>query len=444
MTDRLAEAKPGDRITLAAKEWKNAQITVSAKGKKGKPIIIQAAKRGKTTMTGNSKLVINGTYIIVDGVTWTDGQPSGTVVQFTGKSSHCRLTNSTIDVKGKSNTYVQIDNDAVGHRVDHCDLINKASTGTLMRIAVRPKGGIRHRVDHCRIGPFDFIDANGNEVIRLIAGNLKNSDPKRGMERAECVIEHNLFDRASGEGKEVVSLKSSANVIRYNTFVACFGGPKARRGVDNRFEYNWFFGDNTKRPKGIYQTGIQILGSGHEIRGNYFEDMARGSDTVRIAAIVAEEGQGKPPKDKGWRAPVTDLTIKGNVLVNCDQNICFGSQYTKPGLKSDTPPKDVTVSDTRIMGKSEPLRFKKQAKGVTVKNVFIDSNKTEGFKGIKQVKDAGLKKRKLNGRDVYWADTLKGEPLKKKDVGPFSKRGRGDEGEIMPIDAPYWQDIYGK
>ncbi|ETW93455.1 MAG: hypothetical protein ETSY1_39135 [Candidatus Entotheonella factor] len=76
--------------------------------------------------------------------------------------------------------------------------------------------------------------------------------------------------------------------------------------------------------------------------------------------------------------------------------------------------------------------------------MLVDTDKSVDFKGVKQVRNADLEKRKLNGRDIYWADTLKGEPLTRDDVGPLTKRGRGDEGEIMPIDAPYWQAIYGK
>src|SRR5688572_31871388 len=66
-------AKPGDIIILANGEWKNVVLRLDCVGSNKLPITFKAQTAGKVIITGNSRLQLGGSHIIVDGLYFTNG-----------------------------------------------------------------------------------------------------------------------------------------------------------------------------------------------------------------------------------------------------------------------------------------------------------------------------------------------------------------------------------
>ena len=71
----LNHARPGDTIIMVARDWTDLRLKVTRSGGQGNPITIRAQERGKVRLVGNSKLDIHGSWVVVDGLTFTDGFP---------------------------------------------------------------------------------------------------------------------------------------------------------------------------------------------------------------------------------------------------------------------------------------------------------------------------------------------------------------------------------
>ena len=96
------EAKPGDIIVLQDGIWTNITISLNCKGTKEQPITFKAQTAGKVIISGNSKMLIGGTYIIVDGLYFTNGYAGNdAIIRFrvnhTALAHNCRVTNTVIN-----------------------------------------------------------------------------------------------------------------------------------------------------------------------------------------------------------------------------------------------------------------------------------------------------------------------------------------------------------
>ena len=69
------------------------------------------------------------------------------------------------------------------------------------------------------------------------------------------IVEHNLFEDCDGD-PEIVSIKSSDNIIRHNTFRGSYGTLSLRHGNRNKLESNYFFGNG--KPIGTSPDGAQL------------------------------------------------------------------------------------------------------------------------------------------------------------------------------------------
>src|SRR5262249_12603098 len=82
--------------------------------------------------------------------------------------------------------------------------------------------------------------------------------------QAYGVIEYNLFEKADGDS-EAVSVKSSNNIVRYNTIINSRGTISLRHGWNNTVEGNILIGGTT---------GIRFCGNYHTVTNNLVQDTA--------------------------------------------------------------------------------------------------------------------------------------------------------------------------
>src|SRR5205814_197341 len=104
-----------------------------------------------------------------------------------------------------------------------------------------------------------------------------------GLSSAHTVIEENLFRACAGD-PEIVSIKSSDNVIRFNTFRGSAGQLVLRHGNRDVVQGNWLIG------LGLPKTGgIRVLGQDHKIFDNYVGDVAGPALILQGAVSDAQE-----------------------------------------------------------------------------------------------------------------------------------------------------------
>ncbi len=263
----LSGARPGDTIIVATGDWKNLRLKITRSGKRKNPITIRAQEQGKVRLTGNSKLDIHGSWIIVDGLIFTDGSPSSIPIVLRADTAHCRITNcAIIDYNAiPSNpdppTWVSVK--GAHHRIDHCSFTGRNAKTALMRVESK-ENPEHHRIDHNYFGQFELIGINGAETIRIIDTDSLRHAPSR------TIVEFNVFEECDGEAAEIISNKSSENIFRGNTFVRSMGALTLRKGNNSTVEGNFFLGYD--KPK---TGGVRALGKGHRVSNNYFEALSR-------------------------------------------------------------------------------------------------------------------------------------------------------------------------
>jgi poly(beta-D-mannuronate) lyase len=148
---------------------------------------------------------------------------------------------------------------------------------------------------------------------------------------AFSTIASNLFDRADGEGMEIISLKSCRNLVFRNTIVATRGGITLRGGNFNPVKEKIILSQGAQ---GAY--GMRIAGQHHLVQSNYVSGCDYGIN-IYSGEFVDENltGKYKPVPRAGTplgRVPrygqVKNLTLAGNVLVgNKNANLEIGGAY---------------------------------------------------------------------------------------------------------------------
>jgi len=217
----LSAAKAGDCLVLADGDY--PAPTIAAKGTADAPIVMRAANKLKVNVNGAVKLD-GSSYVVLEGFTFPGA--SGTSVG--GAADHVRITRSRYNTGS-----AHFEGTAHDNRVDHCELGPKATDGNL----VQPTGmSTNTRIDHNYLHDVSPSGGNGRETIRLGCCGATFDYHDTGN-----IVEHNLLVNCSGEA-EIISIKSSANTVRYNTIRNSSGNLSLRAGRHNIIYGNFIFG----------------------------------------------------------------------------------------------------------------------------------------------------------------------------------------------------------
>ena len=399
----------------------NLTLKIERSGKADQPIVIRAAERGKTRLIGSSSLNLSASYVIVDGLTFTDGQPTTTVIACQEDTEYNRVTNCAITDynAGVSRAPMWVSFRGSNHRVDHCAFTGRQDSTGLMRVAVEdaPRD---HRIDHNYFGQFALTKKNGGETIRIIDTSQPSASPYV-RRSSRTVVEFNLFEDCHGEGAEIISNKSSDNIYRGNTFRRSIGSLTLRQGQGCLIERNFFLGEHTKGTM-----GVRVLGTDHRVAHNYFESLVgKGYPGTRLAAISVEAGfDGK--KERGFRPPVERLVLANNTIVDCTVSMVLGRgiQGAKLG------PTDCVVKDNVAISSHGRL----VAIENRPKDIRWNGNVMSGELNIEEREGIALEaleiERGANGlmhtkKKIQAGANLEGyRPLTREDVGPFGQLGR--------------------
>lgn len=354
---------PGDIVTLADGDWKNAELIFEAHGTATKPVTLRAQTKGAVILSGRSSLRLAGEHLVVSGLVFRNGYSADSdLISFRRKqgvvASNSRLTEIVID------NFSQPDPEEgenwialYGHdnRVDHSHIVGKTSRGvTLAVIRDDPQPTPdRHRIDHNYFGHRPPLGSNGGETIRVGTSDLSRSDSK-------TVIEDNYFEECDGEA-EIISIKSGGNVVRRNVIVASQGSIVLRHGDGNVVERNVILG-NGKPETG----GIRIINARHIVRDNYIEGV---TGTDFYAAIAIMNGARNPPLN-GY-SPVVDTLIERNSVISAAQ-VAIGAGA---GDKRGVAPTRTTFTRNLVVGENgaSPFTVGSDIAGIA----FVDNRLSE-------------------------------------------------------------------
>ena len=313
-----AEAKPGDVIILQNGEWKNVRIELASRGEEKKPITFRAQTAGQVRITGESSLKLGGSYIVVDGLLFTNGfAGKRAVIEFRidkkRLANHCRVTNTVIDDFNNPKRMDQ--NDWISfygkhNRLDHCTFRNKKNMGVLLAVILdyeRSRENF-HSIDHNHFAHRPPLGSNGGEIIRV--GVSQHCEFNSNTQ-----ITDNFFEHCDGE-TEIVSIKSGSNVVRNNLFKECQGGVVLRHGDNNTVENNVFLGNN-KEGTG----GVRVINKGQWVINNLFYK-CRGVDFRSPLSVM----NGVPNSPAHRYVQVTEAIIAHNTFYECSSiSFCEGS-----------------------------------------------------------------------------------------------------------------------
>jgi len=321
----MASVKAGQTIVMKAGEWKNVQIDFNALATASSPITLRAQIPGKVIVCGNSSLTFSKPHLVVDGLVFKNGSYTGQTSVISYKADYCRLTNTVIDnfnPKDFKTAYYWIYFESNHNRVDHCFFTGKSNMYPVL--GNDNENSRYNKVDSCYIKDIPYVEkVNGREIFRI--WGYGHAD-ETGDDGAYFTVEYNLFDRAHGEGTEIVSLKSNYNVVRFNTVIASKGGLVGRRGKFNTFEGNIILGQGVEGT-----TGIRVAGANHKVINNYISGVSE--DGLRLISGEYYEKSLTPSfapkkKDLPKYLQVQNGYFANNSILNCGGNgIDIGFSY---------------------------------------------------------------------------------------------------------------------
>jgi poly(beta-D-mannuronate) lyase len=314
----INNAAAGDIIILANGTYTaSSDITVNKQGTATSPITIQAQSTGGAIIGGTNgfNIVSPARYIIIKGFKFTHNASQATMGTGT---SFCRWTRNIFETPGAGENLLLNGSD---HEVDYNTFQHKNALGRF--IAVRGSGSQiaqRLHIHHNYFWDQQPQSGNGAETVQFGLSGLSLSN-------SNSILEYNLFEECEGEN-EMISIKSSAVTIRYNTIRNCAAQFTLRHGNRCLVYGNYF----------INTPGIRIFGDDHAIFSNHFESC---NPAINI-------GNGDGEVANGDALTVHDrpdrVLIAFNTLVNNSANI------TQAGRTNGLGATNTTVANNIVQG----------------------------------------------------------------------------------------------
>jgi poly(beta-D-mannuronate) lyase len=348
LTTRIGAALPGDQIILSNGVFSTTGIiNITQSGRATQPILIAAQTIGGAEITGKSGFNLNGgDYVIIRGFHFTHTNDNLRVYP---TSTHCRITQNTFDLDPVQHwVFVEGDDTEVDHNLFH----NKVAAGVYVVLdGVNLDVTQRLWLHHNYFYNHHFPGSNGGESTRLGVSPFQ-------LISAWAVVENNLYDKANGD-PEAISVKSSDNVIRYNTLTNSTGSFVLRAQNRGRIEGNFILDSG----------GLRFYGDDNLIFNNYLQGATGG--------IVFGGGEVPQITDsfQTLHAAPHRARVVFNTLVNCS------TYMTKDGYVPYVAT-DCIVANNILQGNSGTFVSSTLASGQTnfswQTNIFWGSASTNG------------------------------------------------------------------
>ena len=329
LTSAVATAIPGDHIVLANGNYAALKIT-SKNGTAANPIVIRAVNRLGAVFNSGQLEFATSSYVIIDGMDWT----ANSTTKFTS-SNNCRIMRSKFHLAETSSLKWIILQGANSHhnRIDHNEFGPKSQLGNFITV----DGSASQASQYDRIDSNYFHDItpradNEKEAIRMGWSQIS-------MSSAYTTLENNLFVNCDGD-PEIVSVKSSDNTIRYNTFRTSQGALSLRHGNRNTVYGNFMFGGGRAGTG-----GIRVYGQDHKIYNNYLEGLT-GSGFDAPLQLDGGDVDTSGALSGHWR--VYRTVVAFNTFVNNTYGLEVGRNY-------NLAPVDCVIANNIVVGSTNEL-----------------------------------------------------------------------------------------
>jgi hypothetical protein len=323
----LGSAAPGDVIEVADGSYSTSDtIAISKAGTASAPITVRAQHVGAATITGSGGFSIASTasYTALSGFRLTGSLglsvPSG--------ASHVRITRNVLQMAGSVRYWLRVSGDDA--QVDHNTFQHKATIGNFIEV-LGPGSAMAQRtwIHHNYFLDHSYSAGNGGESIRVGLSGRQHS-------AAHAIVEDNLFEKCNGDS-EVISVKSTSDIIRYNTLRNSKGTITLRHGWNNLVEGNYLLGN---------ETGIRMFGNNHTVINNVVENST---------GLALEIGGGEVQDDT---TSGTDHEAVDHALVAFNTFVGDKSSPIKLGNNSKAyQPTDVMLADNIVSGSGSALNL---------------------------------------------------------------------------------------
>lgn len=319
LQNAINSAKAGDIIQLADGIYNaGTDISISVSGTEKQPVTITAEHTGAVEITGKNGFVLvsPASHIIISGFKFTH---AASKAKSGPGTSFCRWTRNVFQTPGDGEDLAIFGND---QEVDHNTFRDKDAMGRFL--AIRGTGkqiAERLWIHHNYFKSHkDQGGKNGAEAFQFGLSGFS-------MSSSNSIVEYNLFEDCAGEN-ELISVKTSAVTLRYNTIRNCPAQFTLRHGNKCQVYGNYFF--NTP--------GLRIFGDDHVVYSNYFEN-CKPAITIGNGDGEVADGAQLTAHDRPDR-----ILIAFNTLVNNRSNIEL------PGRKDGMGASFVTVANNIIQG----------------------------------------------------------------------------------------------
>ncbi|EAQ43023.1 polysaccharide lyase 6 family protein [Polaribacter sp. MED152] len=442
--EAIKNATAGSTIILKNGVWTDVSLDAYGNGTEAQPITVKAEKAGEVILDGNSSIKIYGTYIIVEGLWFKDGNPTKkSIVQFRKNSkefaNNCRFTHNTISYYNPEDTSINshwVDIWGKNNRVDHNNFTGKTNDGTTLVVWLKGEEHVEnnHQIDHNFFGKRPDLGKNGGETIRI--GTSANS-----MKSSKTLVENNTFQNCDGE-IEIISNKSADNIFRNNLFIESQGTLTLRHGNNALVENNVFIGNNVKRTG-----GIRIINEGHIVRNNLLIGL-RG-DGFRGPIVIMN---GVPNSPLNRYNQVKNVNVQNNTIINCGP-IAFGAgkddERTLPPINSIFANNLVTNTDgSEVLDISDNISGIKFFKNILDSSASADANVfqklTVDWKLLQSIPMPTANNPSLisSYKDSSSPEKdIVGYPRKELVVGAFNLGNKRFPKALLIRTGPYWKPI---
>jgi hypothetical protein len=420
-----AGAVAGDCVVLGDGSYTFQAINKS--GTEASPIVVRAANRGKAIVSSGS-LDVRGAYVVVEGLTWK----SGGRFSFTD-CSNCRLTRSFFQPTETADEvdWINITGKSDSCRIDHNDVGPRRRLGNDVMVAGSGAQIVqRTRIDHNFF--HDVIRTGSDNGWETIRGGLSGWT----FSSANTVIEYNLFKRCDGD-PEIISMKSSDNVVRYNTMRGNKGEMVLRHGNRGQVYGNIILGDGVASAG-----GLRVCGGDHKIYNNYIAGVS--GSGIFLEGGESDDTTGELTDHK----QVYRTQVVFNTVVS-DRGIAVGGSHPMD-------PIDCTIANNLLQGGGSALTETSTSRGTRYAGNIVNGGTplTKASTEIRLIdpllsKLGDLYKLVASSPAVdaadpsftYVTEDFEGQPRTKPDVGADelssapAVRGLLAEGDVGP-DAP--------
>jgi len=421
------DSSPGDEIIWKDGSYNNQDIILNANG-----VTLRTETPGGVFLSGDFKFEIRGDDNVFSGFQIKRGN--------VGKRDLLRIYGdrnlvTQVNIDGFiTKKYITISADSKNNDISYCNIAGKTMDypGAVVQINTASNNIGYHHIHHCSFQDFNGPGGDaGNEPIRVGLSSQANNVTR-------SIIEYNYFNNVGPGDNESVSIKSSENLVRNNTFT---NNPEGllvfRHGSRNVASGNFFINNSG---------GIRIKeGQGHVVYNNYF-----GPESSSTYSLYLQNHDADPIEDitiihntfvnmgdirlgKGSNAP-KNVLFANNIFSRSSQNI-FRDSTGKESWVGNIYQGDTGLGSESGLVENNPELFKNEhgyyslqgnspaidkasdqyPKLLDIANIDDDPFLMLDFDGQPRPTD---KKKKDVGADEYSSNPSHRRPLKLSDVGP--------------------------